>query len=71
MKKVIAIVRLMSTPISWAASRSIAVERIARPIRVRLTKSWRATMSDTDTTMAKMLTTPTLTPATSTRAVGG
>ena len=35
MKNVRAIVRLMFTPISWAASRSIAVERIARPVLVR------------------------------------
>ena len=44
MKNVIAIVRLMLTPISAAASRSAAVERIARPVRVRDTNSWSATI---------------------------
>ena len=45
MKNVIAIVRLMFTPMSAAASRSAAVERIARPIRVRPMNSWSAIMS--------------------------
>ncbi len=39
MKKVAAIVRLMSMPISCAASRSWAVARIALPSFVRLMKS--------------------------------
>ena len=71
MKKVRAIVRLMSTPISWAASRSWAVERIARPSRVRLTNSWSAIISPTDTEITKMLTTPMLTVPIWILAVGG
>src|SRR2546423_692259 len=42
MKKVNAIVLLMSTPMSWAASRSIAVDRIARPRVVLVTNICRA-----------------------------
>ena len=71
MRKVRAIVRLMSTPMSAAASRSCAVERIARPSRVRLTNSCSATIRTTETTMTKMLIQPMLTPPISTRAVGG
>ena len=66
-----AIVRLMSTPISAAASRSEAVERIARPILVRDTKSCRPIISTIGVAMMKMLIQPMLTPAISTRAVGG
>ena len=62
MKNVIAIVWLMSTPISSAASRSWAVERIARPSRVRLTNSWSAIISTTATTTMKMFRTPMLPP---------
>ena len=42
-----AIVWSRSTPISWAACGSWAVERIARPRRVRLTKVWSEIMSTT------------------------
>ena len=56
MKNVIAIVRLMSTPMSWAASRSIAVERIARPMRVRLTNSCSAIIRTSATTIMNRLT---------------
>ncbi len=44
MKNVTAIVVLMSTPISWAASRSCEVDRMARPRSVRVTKTWSATI---------------------------
>ena len=54
MKNVIAIVRLMSTPISCAASRSWAVDRIACPSRVRQTNSCSATISTSATTIMKM-----------------
>ena len=70
MKNVIAIVRLMSTPMSWAAWRSCAVERIARPILVRLTNSWRATIRMSAVAMTNRFTQPTLTPRMSTRAFG-
>ena len=46
MKKVTAMVVLMLTPISCAASRSWAVERIARPIRVRLTNKLQGDQQD-------------------------
>ena len=62
MKKVIAIVWLMSTPISSAASRSWAVERIARPSRVRPTNSCSAIISATAMTIMKMLIAPMLPP---------
>ena len=62
MKNVIAIVWLMSTPMSSAASRSWAVERIARPSRVRLTNSWSATISAIAMTTMKMFRTPMLPP---------
>ena len=39
MKKVAEIVRLMSMPMSWAASRSCAVARMALPSLLRLMKS--------------------------------
>ena len=71
MKNVRAIVRLMSTPISCAASRSCAVDRIARPRRVRLTNSWSAIIRDTDTVITKMLTSPMLTSPIWILAVGG
>lgn len=47
MKNVAAIVRLMSIPISCAASRSCAVARIAFPSFVRSTNKLSATMSTT------------------------
>jgi hypothetical protein len=56
-RKVIAMVRLMLTPISAAASRSAAVERIARPSRVRPMNSCSENMSTTATLMMKMLST--------------
>jgi hypothetical protein len=55
MKKVRAIVVLMSTPMSWAASRSSAVERMARPIRVLDTKIFRAIMRPMARVMTKTL----------------
>ncbi len=55
MKKVRAIVVLMSTPISCAASRSCEVDRIARPRFVRVTKAWSATMRASVITTMKTL----------------
>ena len=55
MKKVRAMVVLMFTPISCAASRSCAVERMARPSRVRATKSCSPTSRTTVTTMISTL----------------
>ena len=46
-------VRLMSMPISWAASRSWAVARIALPVLVRPMKSCRPSTRGTVTTMTK------------------
>ena len=70
-RKVMAIVRLMSTPISAAASRSEAVERIARPVLVRDTKSWRPIISTTAMTITKMLIQPMLTPKSRRGPTGG
>ena len=47
------IVRLMLTPISDDASRSIEVVRIARPVRVREMKSCRATIKITELAITK------------------
>ncbi len=70
MKNVIAIVWLMSTPMSSAASRSWAVERIARPSRVRPTNTCRATISNSATTSMKMFRRPMLPPAMSSFTLG-
>ena len=54
-KNVRAIVVLMSTPISWAASRSIAVERMARPSRVLPMNSWSVAIRPTARMMTNRL----------------
>ena len=61
----IAIVLLMLTPISWAASRSCAVDRIARPSLVRDTNSCRAIISTTAITTMKTFSTGMLAPRSS------
>ena len=55
MKNVSAIVLLMFTPMSWAASRSMAVERIARPRVVRATNADRASISTSERTITNRL----------------
>ena len=62
MKKVAAIVRLMSIPISSVASWSWAVARMAFPSVDRLTKSASTIMRIAATTMTKMSFTPIVAP---------
>ena len=64
MKNVAEIVRLMSMPISCAASRSWAVARIALPSLVRLMKTASRATSTAEVTMTKMSLKPKNTPAT-------
>ena len=71
MRNVSAIVRLMFTPIRAAASRSAAVERIARPSRVRPMNIWSAIMSPTATPMMNRFRTGMVAPPTSITQVSG
>ena len=70
-RNVIAIVRLMFTPIRAAASRSAAVARIERPRRVRPMNSCRATIRTIATAMMNRLRTGIFAPAISTNQVSG
>ena len=58
-RKVIMMVRLISTPISDEASRSIAVVRMARPVLVREMKICRMTMRKSADPITKRLSTGT------------
>ena len=55
MKNTRAIVELMFTPMIWAASRSIAVERIARPVFVRWMNSCSAVIRTSERTITNRL----------------